>query len=83
MNPGTYIPFTRESWKQLYRSAILEQTDRKIRERVTEAEHAIVARARELFRTSGNHGDEKEALEDAMYALHALETSCGHRSEQN
>lgn len=83
MNPGTHVSFTRESWKYLYRAAILEENDSKITERVTQAEHAIVARARELFRTNRDDRDEKEALDDAMYALHALESSCRHRSHEN
>jgi hypothetical protein len=31
-----------------------------------------VLRARELFQAAGDNGEETEALEDVMYALHAL-----------
>jgi hypothetical protein len=61
-------------WKSLYRAAVFE-TNRGINPRlVAQAEKAVVARARELFY---NHGslEEKEALEDALYALHALKTA--------
>ena len=33
-------------------------------------------RARELFQAADDNGEEKEALEDAMYALHALGSNC-------
>jgi hypothetical protein len=70
-------------WKRFYRAAVLESNDSGLPRRVTEAEQAIVARARELFGTSGDHRDEQEALDDAMYALHALETSWRHRGSDN
>ena len=64
-------------WKTLYRIAILE-TDRSIiPQRVSEAEKAILARGRELFYSQGT-AEEKEALEDALYALRALRTACRH-----
>jgi hypothetical protein len=45
-------------------------------ERIAEAEKAVVLRARELFQAADDNGEEKEALEDAMYALHALGINC-------
>ena len=71
------------SWKQLYLVAIREPNSRRVSDRVTQAERAIVARARELFSKGGDDRDEKEALDDAMYALHALETSCRNRVSEN
>jgi hypothetical protein len=44
----------------------------KLHNRITIAEQALVLRARELFQTAGDHIEEGEAIEDAMYALHAL-----------
>jgi hypothetical protein len=70
-------------WKQFYRAAVLEGYDSRLPQRVAEAEQAIVARARVLFGTSGDYRDEQEALDDAMYALHALETSWRHRASDN
>ena len=80
MDTATHAYSDSTCWKQLYRAAILENNTTRIPERVTEAKHAIVARARELFGSRGNHGDEKEALDDAMYALQALETSEQNRA---
>lgn len=61
-------------WKSLYRAAIFETNTGCNPQLVTQAEKAVVARARELFY---NHGslEEKEALEDALYALRALKTA--------
>jgi hypothetical protein len=38
-----------------------------------------VLRARELFQAAGDSGGETEALEDVMYALHALGSNCQMR----
>ena len=83
MNTATYEYSNGIFWKQLYRAAILESNHKRIPERVAEAEEAIIARARELFRTAGDDRDEKEALDGAMYALHALEGSWRHRIREN
>ena len=32
-------------------------------------------RARELFQAAGDNGEETEALEDVMYALHTLQSN--------
>jgi hypothetical protein len=60
------------SWKDLYRSAILEIDRDKLPERIDAAEEALVARARELFHESGDNIEEQHALDDALYALRAL-----------
>jgi hypothetical protein len=41
--------------------------------RIEEARQALIFRSRELFATSPNYDGEEEAIEDAPYALHALE----------
>jgi hypothetical protein len=61
-------------WKELYRAAILETNENLIPEKVSAAETAIRLRARELFGTYGT-GEEKESLDDALYALHAFRTA--------
>ena len=67
----------RTDWKALYRAAIFE-TDRSLgSQKVAEAEKAILARERELFYAPGTF-DEKEDLEDALYALRALRTAWQH-----
>jgi hypothetical protein len=59
-------------WRALYNAAISEIGNSKLPQRIAEAEKAVVLRARELFQAADDNGEEKEALEDAMYALHAL-----------
>jgi hypothetical protein len=43
-------------------------------ERICAAQREIELRARELFQLSGDHIEEEQALRDALYALHALQT---------
>jgi cell division protein FtsL len=61
-------------WKNLYVAALLEGDVARIPSLIAEAERAIVIRARELFSTAGDHIQEEEALDDALYALHALKS---------
>jgi hypothetical protein len=46
-------------------------------QRVSEAEAAVIERRREIFYADGSP-EEKEALEDALYALHAFTTAWQH-----
>ena len=62
-------------WRELYRAALSESDKSKLPERIAEAEKSIVLRARELFQAAGDNGEEKEALNDVMYALHALRSN--------
>lgn len=64
-------------WKALYRAAILETDKSLIPQKVSAAETAIQARARELFGTYGT-GDEKESLKEALYVLHAFRAALEH-----
>jgi hypothetical protein len=64
-------------WKALYRAAILETNKNVIQQKVSEAELAVVARGRELF-YSGGTSEEKESLEDALYALRAFRSALEH-----
>lgn len=59
-------------WKDLYVAALLEGDRDRVPTLIEEAERAIVDRARELFRASGDHIEEEQAMDDALYALHAL-----------
>ena len=47
------------------------------RRRIAEAEEAVLARGRELFYRSSTR-DEKELLQDALYALRAFRTAWEH-----
>jgi len=64
-------------WKTLYRAAILERNRTVIPQKVSEAERAALARGRELFYGEGTP-EEKEALEDALYALRAFRDAWEH-----
>jgi len=59
-------------WRDLYAAAFLEHDPARLRERIADAELALILREHELFRVSGDHIEEKSAIEDAMYTLHAL-----------
>jgi len=74
MNPATSraaLP----SWRDLYKAALFEADRAKLPQRISEARNAVVMRGRELFNCPGNHLEETEDLEDALYALQAL-ASC-------
>jgi len=64
-------------WKILYRAAVLEPDKDVIRQKIAEAESAVLYRARELF-YSGGTIEEKESLEDALYILRAYKNACGY-----
>jgi hypothetical protein len=77
MNTASLTYLNRPDWRTLYRAAILETNKSVVPRRVLEAEEAVLARGREIF-----YGDstleEKEALEDALYALRAFRIACHH-----
>ncbi len=62
------------SWGELYTAALFEADRNKIPGRIVEAEKAIVARARELFFSGADTIEEDQALDDALYALRALQS---------
>ena len=70
-------PCLNRNWRTLYRAAILETNKRVLPQRVSEAEEAVILRRREIFYADGPP-EEKEALEDALYALHAFRTAWEH-----
>jgi len=63
-----------KNWKDLYVAALLEGEEGRVRPLIAKAERAIVERARQLFKAGGDNAQEGEALNDALYALHALKT---------
>jgi precorrin-2 methylase len=67
-------PRNPESWRDLYTAALFETDRERIPERIADAEHAIVARARELFSAGNDTIEEDQALDDALYALRALQS---------
>ena len=62
-------------WRELYKAALYEVDKNKISGRIAQAEKAVVLRARELFQAAGDNGEETEALDDVMYALHAFRSN--------
>ena len=64
------------AWRALYLAALFENEEEPRARRISEAKHALVARARELFLTSEDHMQEESAIDEALQALHALE-QCG------
>jgi hypothetical protein len=62
-------------WPQLYRAALFELDADKVSDRLAEAETALVTRAHELFHSVGDNIEEEQAVDDAMYALHALRSA--------
>jgi hypothetical protein len=62
-------------WRQRYRAALFEIEESEVPARIAEAEKAVVLRARELFQAAGDNGEETEALDHALYALHALRSN--------
>ncbi|HVO61358.1 MAG TPA: hypothetical protein VMT53_10510 [Terriglobales bacterium] len=76
MNPPTSMHPT-QKWKVLYRAAIFEKNKSIVPQRVSLAEDAVIARVRELFHQSGAR-EERDELEDALYALRAFRSSWDH-----
>ena len=72
MNTGSSKSLDSGTWKELYRAAIFEIDETRLPERIAQAEKALALRARDLFHVAGDNIEEGEALDDAMYALHAL-----------
>lgn len=60
-------------WRALYRSVIFSPNIGTDESSITEAQQAVIARVRELYHQAGPDIDvERDALEDALYALRAL-----------
>ena len=70
-------PSENRDWRVLYKAAIFETNRNAIPKLVSEAERAELVRGRELFRQTGTI-DEKESLEDALYALRAYKSAWAH-----
>jgi hypothetical protein len=61
-----------QNWKVLYRAAVFERDKKALRTRLSDAEGAIIDRARELLHANGDYIEERDALEDALYTLRAF-----------
>jgi hypothetical protein len=80
MNTASVLRPDHGDWKTLYRAAILETNTSAIPRLVSEAEQAVISRSRQLFGTMGTL-EEKEALEDALYALRAFRSAWQNAQE--
>jgi len=77
MNTASPQCLNRSDWRTLYRAAILETNKSVLPQRVSEAEEAVIKRGRELFYGQAAP-EEKDALEDALYALRAFRSAWQH-----
>jgi len=68
------------NWRELYTAALFESDTQRIPARISDAEKAIVARARELFSAGADTIEEDQALDDALYALRALQNCLNFRA---
>jgi len=76
-NRATVPQFPASVWRQLYKAALFETDRSKIPSRISDAERAIIERARELFGSPTDTIEEDQALDDALYALRALQHCLG------
>ena len=87
MNISSPISLNSRAWRHLYKAALFEIDKTRLPDRIAQAEKALALRARELFHMAGDNIEEGEALDDTMYALHALQNTSQtshripHRSE--
>ena len=72
MNTGSSSSLDSRAWKDLYKAALFEVDKTRLPDRIAQAEEALALRARELVHVAGDNIEEGEALDDAVYALHAL-----------
>ena len=75
MKTGKLGPPHKRVWAQFYKAALFELDANKVSDRIAEAETALVIRVRELFDSAGDNIEEEQAVDDAMYALHALRSA--------
>lgn len=68
------------NWRDLYTAALFETEKDRIPARIADAEKAIIARARELFALGSDTIEEDQSLDDALYALRALQNCLDYRA---
>jgi hypothetical protein len=68
------------NWRDLYTAALFETDKDRLPTRIADAEKAILVRARELFSAGADTIDEDQALDDALYALRALQSCLNFRA---
>jgi hypothetical protein len=73
MTNQTHPAFPKQNWREFYNTALFESDVNKVSERIAVARQAIIVRARELFSAGADTIEEDQALDDALYALQALQ----------
>jgi hypothetical protein len=68
------------NWRELYTAALFETDKDRVPARIADAEKAILVRARELFAAGADMIEEDQALDDALYALRALQSCLNFRA---
>jgi len=69
-------------WEDLYRDAIVETDDQKLRTRVEEAKSAIDSRLHVLQLDHGGTPDERQAITDALQGLNVLRREMEIRADK-
>ena len=75
MNTGISGSPYKRVWRQFYKAALFELDASKVLDRIAEADKALATRARELFYSAGDNIEEEQAVDDAVYVLHALRSA--------
>ena len=66
------VPLELCKWRELYWAALFETDKQKVPSCIATAELAMSLRARELFAAPEGGDEERDVLQDALYALRAL-----------
>jgi hypothetical protein len=74
MSTQGFPPTPSRNWRELYTAALFETERERMPARIADAEKAIQIRARELFSAGCDTIEEDQALDDALYALRALQS---------
>jgi hypothetical protein len=71
---------TNDTWRELYRAALLELRPELLRQKIEVAETALRQRMAEIGENNSSWGDERQALDDALHGLRILvRTECSPR----
>jgi hypothetical protein len=60
------------NWVELYRAALIETDNKKLRDRIESAQKVLRERAGELTENGNGSAEERRAIEDALRALRSL-----------
>jgi len=69
-------------WRALYVAAVSETDKTRTLQRIADARRASELRAREIFQSMHSHLQEETAIDEALFALQALERSVLHLRAQ-